>query len=904
MPDSRLSERGLRRRAQVGALVVMVAASLWVQARSPRPEFFRGINLNGPPVVIDGNLWEGGDSKRLSTRDSAFENQAIPLIPPTDPERARMIRSSRWNGQAELTLTDIPSGDYSVYLFVWEDNNSETFSISLNGREVLHDFESGPAGTWKRLGPWRVVVETGSFRLSTRGGAANLSGIEIWRGEIPISESEPPKPRSRELAASRGFDAEIAPILAKHCLECHGRSVRKGKLALMSEASALAGGASGPAIVPGKLDESLLWDYVESGEMPRERPKLSDVERETLKRWIQDGAKWGTPEIDPFLATTDRRAGYDWWSLQPVRKPDLPAVRDSGWAKNAIDRFVLARLEGQGLRPAAEADRRTLIRRLYFDLIGLPPEPEAVDRFLADPREQAYGDLVESLLGSPRYGERWARHWLDVVRFGESQGFERNHVRENAWRYRDWVIQAFNRDLPYDEFVRQQVAGDVLRPGDLDALIATGYHVCGTWDQVAHLEGSTEMRTATRFDELEDLVGTLGQSFLGLTIQCARCHDHKFDPISQKEYYQVAATLGGVTQEKDERSRIPLHASREQPGFAGVAHVIVPKQPPPMAVLDRGDYRKPGEVVSPAGLRALSGLSGDFELAPDAPERLRRAALARWLTDPRNPLTARVFVNRIWYQHFGQGLVETPSDFGYNGGRPSHPELLDELASRFMEGGWKTKAMHRLIVTSATYRQTSRTVDARAEAVDAKNRLLWRSNRRRLEGEAVRDAALVVAGALNSQLGGPSFQDVRLNKKGANTNHEFTDPTGEFSETVNRRTIYRLWARSGNHPMLESLDCPDPSVLTPKRTQTTTPIQALSLSNNAFMEKCAVQFAKRVRHEAGDDVALQIELAWQRAFARLPNDREYQVARSFVSRQGLDQLCLVLFNANEFLFIN
>ncbi len=512
--------------------------------------------------------------------------------------------------------------------------------------------------------------------------------------------------------------------------------------------------------------------------------------------------------------------------------------------------------------------------------------------------------LVDRLLGSPHYGERWARHWLDVVRFGESQGFERNHVRENAWRYRDWVIAAFNRDLPYDEFVRQQIAGDVLHPNDLSALIATGYHVCGTWDQVAHLEGSAEMQKATRFDELEDLVGTLGQTFLGLTINCARCHDHKFDPISQKEYYQVAALLGGVTQEEKERSKIPMAATPDQPGFAGVAHVIIPRQPPLYAVLDRGDYRKPGEVVSPAGLKALSGLPADFGLAPDAPEARRREALARWLTDPRNPLTARVFVNRLWYHHFGQGLVETPSDFGFNGGRPSHPELLDYLASRFMEGGWKVKDMHRLIVNSAAYRQESRVHGDRAEGIDADNRLLWRANRRRLEGEAVRDAALAVAGALNPRVGGPSFQDVKLNKKGANTNHEFTDPTGEFSEAVNRRTIYRLWARSGGHPMLETLDCPDPSVMAPRRTQTITPIQALSLSNNAFMEKCAARFAARVRREAGDDVDRQVVRAWCLAFVRSPNDRERQLARSFVARRGLDQLCLVLFNANEFLFVN
>jgi hypothetical protein len=587
-----------------------------------------------------------------------------------------------------------------------------------------------------------------------------------------------------------------------------------------------------------------------------------------------------------------------------VQRPKPPAVRDGAWIRNEIDGFILARLEVNDLRPAPEADPRTLIRRLSFDLTGLPPDPEDVERFLADPDDRSYENLVDRLLASPRYGERWARHWLDVVRFGESQGFERNHVRENAWRYRDWVIQAFNDDLPYDEFVRQQIAGDVLRPGDLDALIATGYHVCGTWDQVAHLEGSAEMQKASRHDEMEDLVGTLGQAFLGLTVNCARCHDHKFDPIAQREYYQFAALLGGVTQEKEERSKIELSPTPGQPDFAGVAHVIIPRQPPVMTVLERGDYRKPREVVSPAGLKALAGLPGDFGLPPNAPEARRREGLALWLTDPRNPLTARVFVNRLWAHHFGRGIVETPSDFGFNGGRPSHPELLDALASRFVDGGWRIKDLHRLVVTSAAYRQASRVDNDRAERVDADNSLLWRFDRRRLEGEAVRDAALAVAGALNGKVGGPSFVDVKLNKKGANTNHEFTDPTGEFSPAVNRRTIYRLWARSGNHPLLEALDCPDPTVMAPRRTRTITPIQALSLSNNGFMEKCAESFAARVRREAGDTLDRQIDRAWRLALARTATDRERQLAREFVARQGLEQLCLVLYNTNEFLFVD
>lgn len=883
--------------------VFIALAATWISARAEeqRTAFFRGINLNGPGVVIDGQAWEGGGTRNLQSRDQSFENQSVPLDPPTDADRAWMIRSSRWNGNVEMTFTNIPEGTYQVFLYVWEDNDSETFTIQLDGREVVRDFNSGKAGAWRKLGPWQVAAEKGAIKLTTRGGVANLSGVEIWKGTGPIPASGPGKPTlPRDPAAVKAFDEQVAPILARNCLGCHDGSIHKGGLNLATEQTARAGGDSGPPIEPGKPDDSLIWEQIESGEMPKDRLPMTDAEKQVIKRWISAGATWGTPEIDPFVATTDRRAGYDWWSLQPVRRPSVPANKAASWPKNDVDRFVLARLESKGLKPAAEADRRTLIRRLCFDLIGLPPEPREVEEFVTDKDDDAYEKLVDRLLNSPHYGERWARHWLDVVRFGESQGFERNRIRENAWRYRDWVIDSFNRDRPYDEFARMQIAGDVLNPNDLDALIATGYHVCGTWDQVAHNEGSAEMRKATRWDELEDLVGAFGQTFLGLSIQCARCHDHKFDPISQKEYYQVAALFGGVNQDEQERRDIKIQP-KGSTKFSGVAHVPILRQPPVFAVLDRGDYRRPLGVVAPSALKALQGLSGDLGLAPDAPEAERRLAVARWLTDARNPLLARVMVNRIWYYHVGRGLVDTPSDFGYNGGRPSHPELLDFLASEFVEGGWKIKEIHRLIVGSATYRQASQVRNEAAQAVDADNQFLWRANRRRLEGEAVRDATLAAAGALNRRIGGPSYRDMNVD---LGNNHTFTDPTGEFSEAANRRTIYRLWARSGNHPMLESLDCPDPSVLAPKRTSTITPVQSLSMFNDSFMEKCAERFAQRVRREAGDDVGRQIDLAWKTTVSRAPNDHERELARSFVMQHDLSQLCLVLFNANEFMFVD
>jgi hypothetical protein len=345
-----------------------------------------------------------------------------------------------------------------------------------------------------------------------------------------------------------------------------------------------------------------------------------------------------------------------------------------------------------------------------------------------------------------------------------------------------------------------------------------------------------------------------------------------------------------------------LNEAEPAPPFEGVAHVIIPKQPPVYHVLARGDYRNPLEVAAPAGLEALSrgGLTADLGLKPDAPEADRRAALAGWVTDSRNPLTSRVLVNRLWHYHFGQGIVDTPSDFGFAGGRPTHPELLDWLAAKFVDGGWKIKDMQRVIVTSAAWRQASNVRNGRAQEFDADNRLLWRANSRRLDGEATRDAILAVSGSLNPQLGGPSYRDVAVK---LDTNHEFTDPTGEFSDEVNRRTIYRLWARCGNNPLLESLDCPAPSVMSPRRSETITPVQSLSLLNNRFVEECGKRLAERTQWEAGEEIDWQIDRLYRLALMRAPRPFEFQLGRDFALKRGLEQLCVLLLNTNEFLFL-
>jgi hypothetical protein len=601
-------------------------------------------------------------------------------------------------------------------------------------------------------------------------------------------------------------------------------------------------------------------------------------------------------------------------------------------------------LKKERLAPSPAADRRTLIRRLSFDLIGLPPTPHEVEAFVNDSSPGAYERLVDRLLDSPHYGERWARHWLDIVRYGESQGFERNKFRPNAWKYRDFVVEAFNSDMPYDQFVRWQIAGDVLEPDEPLAVIASGFLALGPYDLTAYNNGTPPMRAFAREEELEGLVATVGQAFLGLTVHCARCHNHKFDPISQEEYYQFSAALGG-TYQGDEREVLtdsgrPIIrkrvaalrreteslAAREKaadggtkPALAakrsrlesvlrllegGPVHTTRPKQPGPWHVLARGDYRKPGAIVGTGGLAALRGLSADWRLSKDAPEAERREALARWVADPNNPLTPRVIVNRLWAHHFGEGLVRTPSDFGFQGGLPSHPELLDWLAGQLVrpDGGtaWSLKRIQRLIVTSAAYRQASRSVPE-AVRVDADNRLLWRQAPRRLEAEAFRDAVLAVSGEIDLRLGGPGYRDFKVSSAGDNETYTVFDAVGA---DFNRRSLYRTWLRTGTSPLLDLLDCPDPSVATPKRTVTTTPLQALALLNDRFMEHHAGRFAERLEREAPRGTAAQVRRAYDLAFARQPTDAELAFCRRFAEAHGLAQLCLVLLNTNEFSHID
>jgi hypothetical protein len=692
-------------------------------------------------------------------------------------------------------------------------------------------------------------------------------------------------------AADPDFDRTIAPLLVQHCLDCHQGPKPKGGLDLSRQQAALAGGKSGVAIVPGRAEESRLWRRVHAGEMPPKKP-LPEAEKALLQAWLAAGAPWGSDPIDPFRFTSDRRAGYDWWALQPVVRPELPAVKNPSWTRNPIDVFVLAQLEARGLAPSPEADRRTLIRRLSFDLLGLPPSPEEVAAFVQDEAPDAYSKLADRYLQSPQYGVRWARHWLDVVRFGESNGFEYDEFRANAWPYRDWVVGALNRDLPYDKFVRLQLAGDVLQPNQADGIAATGFLVAGAYDTAGQGQQSPIMKRVVRQDELEDIVGTVGQTFLGLTVNCARCHDHKFDPVKQVEYYRLTAALGGVR-----------HGERPLPGREPrKAYAVTPRPAEPAHLLVRGNPEQPGEAVAAGGIAALASLKADFGLASDAQEGERRTRLADWITDPKNPLCGRVMVNRLWHYHFGAGLVETPNDFGFNGTRPTHPQLLDWLAAELVERNWSLKELHRTIVTAATYRQSSRP-NAAALRVDAGNRLLWRKSPLRLEAEMVRDATLSIAGRLHATLGGPSFQDFQLTRAPGTPAMIYT-PTDTDDADHSRRTLYRAWTRGARGGLLDALDCPDPSTTTPNRAVTTTPLQALALLNNALVLRQAAHFAERLQREAGADVGQQIARAYWLAYSRPPRDDERAAAERVVQEHGLAALTRAILNSNEFLYVD
>lgn len=898
------------------------------------------------------------------------------------------------------------------------------------------------------------------------------------------------------------FVHDIRPIFEQHCYECHAGDVRKSGLRLDIKSEAFRGGELyGAAIIAGRPEESPLWQFIADDSadlvMPPEAVGPSEQEISKLRRWIEQGATW--PDGVDTVTLDDPR---DHWSFKPIRTDPPPVTRNVQWPRNDVDRFILARLEQEGLAPAPPADRAAWLRRVTFDLIGLPPTPQEVDAFVNDRREDAYERVVERLLASPRYGERWAQHWLDVVRYADTHGFEVNTERPNAWPYRDYVIESLNQDKPYDQFVREQIAGDTL-----GADAATGFLVTASVllpGQIGKDEASIRL---ARQDALDEIVTNVGTTFLGLTIHCARCHNHKFDPVSHREYYEMQAFVAGV-EYQDREFEIPMgempreqrkqwttrqqenaaelvrltplassgrprarinsfenidrfeavqttavrfrieatnkyetcldelevfntkgtnvalaahgatvtaSGSKEQPNrhelrfvndgkygnsrswmadssaggwvviefpeFESIDHVVwgrdrqgkfndrlatsytieirdesgqwqpvassadrepfdlkknahAPldvtllepdqaeraqallqeksdlaaklrsledahtvfagkfREPDEIRVLGRGSPELPKEKVAPG----VPEILGEVELPPDASESARRRALAEWIVRPDNPLTARVMANRIWQGHFGMGLVETANDFGRNGVPPSHPELLDWLSAEFHRGGWSLKHMHRLIVLSATYRQSTQFNPAAAE-IDADGRLLWRYPTRRMMGEGIRDSILAVSGSLNLEMGGPGFSlfDKRGGLSGFN-------PIESFNKDGKRRMIYSHRVRRERDAVFGAFDCPDFGQSTPGRRASTTSIQALNLFNSRFVIEQSRELAEQLEASANDR-RQQIQEAYRRVLNRLPDDDEIANAEPVVAEYGLSALCRALFNCNEFLFI-
>jgi mono/diheme cytochrome c family protein len=1018
--------------------------------------------------------------------------------------------------------------------------------------------------------------------LGTFGGAA----------EVSPERAKLPEPAARAV----DFAKDIRPILQERCIKCHGPEKQKGGYRVDVKETALTGGDDhAPNIHPGKSGESPLIQFVAGLDpdmkMPAKGDPLTPEQIGLLRAWIDRGAVW--PE-DASAAKSDP---LDWWSLKPLQRPEVPVIetahaeaegasrdevegRRGPVIRNAVDAFIVAKLRQKGLEQSAEADRRTLIRRLFFDLIGLPPAPEEVDAFVADPDPQAYEKLVDRLLASPHYGERWARHWLDVARYGETHGYDKDKQRNNAWPYRDYVIRALNTDKPYGRFVEEQIAGDVLHPLTQDGIEALGFISAGPWDLIGHMEvpeSKIDGKIARNLDR-DDMVSNTMNTFCSTTVQCARCHNHKFDKfITQQEYYGLQAVFAALdrtdkrydldpavahrraeleaqqktlTAQREEirtaatgaagppaqalekqiaamkkpqagqtskaeaygyhsgisptpnavkwvqvdlgksmvLGKIALHPCQDDfngigegfgfparfkveisddatfgsgvttiadqtqadfanprlkalefpvngqparfvrvtatklalrkndyifalaelgvfdvtennvalgaavtaldsieapprwrktnlvdayyPGaslsgapdelakltaqrdrlieaamseesrktFAQVGRALaetdqaIAALPPPrkvyagtiqngtgaftgtgptggkpriIHVLYRGDVQNPREEVGPGALPVIAGVPARFSLDESAPEGDRRAALARWITDARNPLTWRSIVNRVWEYHFGRGLVDSPNDFGRMGQHPTHPELLDWLAAEFRDNGQSLKQLHRLIVTSATYRQCSTDTESgrkAAQSADADNRLLWRMNRRRLEAEAIHDSVLSAAGQLDLTMGGPSYQDFVIEHPEHSPHYEYRlyDPENPKSH---RRSIYRFIVRSQPQPFMTTLDCADPSMSVEKRNESMTALQALALLNDQLMLAMASHFAQRIGKECGTPEE-QIERAYLLALGRKPRADERDALSAYASQYGMANACRVILNLNEFVFVD
>lgn len=783
------------------------------------------------------------------------------------------------------------------------------------------------------------------FVLTFAAALSLLSAAEVSAGD---------EPTAGDVAF---FEKKIRPVLAKHCYECHSAEAADvgGKLLLDTRDGVRRGGESGPVLTAGKPEASLLIRALRYHglEMPPDAP-LPEAVVNDFVRWIRDGATDPRVPKPTAVAAATKAATPaivdepELWSLKPVRAPALPSVENSKWVRDPLDRFVLARVEAEGLAPVPDADPHTLVRRLYFDLVGLPPTYAEIETFVEDYRRRgpaALADCVDRLLASPQFGEHWGRYWLDVARYGESNGNDglgRNPTFPHAWRYRDYVIAALNDDVPFDRFVTEQIAGDLLpaeSPAERDRLLtATGFlALCA--------KPAKAMNTNFDMDVVADQLDVVGRGVLGLSIGCARCHDHKFDPIPTRDYYALAGIFastetlwGTAANEGLTAPSTDLHVLKAAPpapppaGFVETVLVLesntgkpkaVPKSkwpvgtPLAMGVRDKakpvdtkihikGEGSSLGEVVPRGFLSAvaLPTATDDADGAEAAvdPKQSGRLQLARWIAHRDNPLTARVLANRLWQQMFGEGLVRTPDDFGTYGEPPTDPQLLDHLATRFVADGWSIKRMVRAIALSRTY-QLAVEGDAKLLAGDPLNLLFARHNRRRLTAEALRDAMLQTSGQLDRSPGRGSLvghRDILVNL------------AGNLHESSRHRSVYLCYLRSSPPPELAAFDLPEFTTVAGRRDVSTVPGQALHLYNSPFVVEQAEAFARLVAAE-GSDPASRIAAAWRRAYGRAPRDDERASAAAFVRTaeaelQSVDRawsgLCQALLISNEFRYVD
>jgi hypothetical protein len=905
---------------------------------------------------------------------------------------------------------------------------------------------SMPISLRKQRRPWLQTVLAFTCMGYVVGSAAPGAAGSPTPSSLP--------PAARETV---DYDRDIKPIFERRCNDCHGPKKQESSFRIDVRSRLIHGGDSAePAVVVGHSDQSRLIKFVAHLDpdtvMPPEGASLSTLQIGLLRAWIDQGAK-----MSEGSSADSAEIKTQHWSFQPLKNVAPPTIDDRRIV-GAIDAFVVEKLRASGLSLSPQADPVSLIRRVYLDTLGLPPTPEQIDRFVGDSDPQAYTRLVDEVLSSPRYGERWARHWLDVIRFADTDGYETNVERPNAYHFRDYLIRALNEDRPWDRMIVEQLAGDAV--GE-DA--ATGFIVGGGADRV---KSPNELLTRTqRQDELADMIGTTSSSMLGLTVGCARCHDHKFDPIPQRDYYSLQAVFAGVEHEerplrmvdgkdldrnravvlKSGSKRPSINAQRNEEHFSAVParavrftilatsdnaepcideleiyeagtdnpprnvalasaggrasssgnyagnplhrldhindgqngnerswisnergkgwvqidlprlvtidHVIWGRdrdhkytdrlpiqftvevscepnrwqkvaswadhepyagstasermvyagrfvQPGPTYRLNRGDPMQPREQVAAEGLTALRPLLGSLGMTADAPEQQRRLSLARWIARPDNPLTARVIVNRLWHYHFGNGIVASPSDFGRMGTPPTHPELLDWLATELIRGGWRLKPMHRLILLSSTYRQASMP-NPRGLSSDAGDRLLWRYPPRRLEAEAIRDSILQSSGVLDLTMYGAGFSAFKPNDNYVRV----YAPKDVWGPADWRRMVYMNKVRREQDAVFGAFDAPDAGQVCPRRSRSTTPLQALNLLNSGFLVQQSDLLAKRVDRESRPEISDHVRRAFLIALGRQPSPGETAAGENLVRHYGLPSLCRALFNTNEFLFI-